>query len=40
MEETKTEVKEVSEGINGRLTIGVNTFSVSGFPHTLAQFKK
>lgn len=40
MEETKTEVKEVSEGLNGRLTIGVNTFSVSELPRVLAQFQK
>ncbi|GIO28031.1 HTH-type transcriptional regulator BsdA [Ornithinibacillus bavariensis] len=40
MEETKTEVKEVGKGVNGRLTIGVNTFSVSGLPRALKQFKK
>jgi LysR family transcriptional regulator, salicylic acid-responsive activator of bsdBCD len=40
MEETKTEVKEVGKGVNGRLTIGVNTFSVSGLPYLLGQFQK
>ncbi|GGP10816.1 LysR family transcriptional regulator [Oceanobacillus neutriphilus] len=40
MEETKAEVKEVGEGVNGRLSIGVNTFSVSGLPDTLEQFQK
>lgn len=39
MEETKTEVKEVGEGVNGRLTMDVNTFSVSGLPQILEQFK-
>lgn len=32
MEETKTEVMEDGQGVNGRLTIGVNTFSVNGLP--------
>ncbi len=40
MEETKTEVKEISRGVNGKLTIGINTFSFSGIPHILEQFKK
>lgn len=40
MEETKAEVKEVGKGVNGRLTMGVNTFSVSGLPQLLAQFQK
>lgn len=40
MEEIKTEVKEVGKGVNGRLTIGVNTFSVSRLPYLLKQFQK
>lgn len=40
MEETETEVKEVGKGVNGKLTIGVNTFSVSELPHILEQFQK
>lgn len=40
MEETKTEVMEVGKGLNGRLTIGVNTFSVNRLPHILEQFRK
>lgn len=40
MEEAKTEVKEVGKGVNGRLTIGVNTFSVSRLPHLLRQFQR
>lgn len=40
MEETKTEVKEVGKGVNGRLTIGVNTFSVNGLPEVLEEFQK
>lgn len=40
MEETKTEVMEVGKGINGRLTIGVNTFSVNGLSHILEQYQK
>jgi DNA-binding transcriptional LysR family regulator len=39
MEETKTEVMEVGKGVNGRLTIGVNTFSVSGLPEILEKFQ-
>jgi len=40
MEEAKMEVKEVGNGANGRLTIGVNTFSVAGLPEILLQFQK
>ncbi len=40
MEESKMEVKEVGNGANGRLTIGVNTFSVAGLPEILLQFQK
>ncbi|TQR14764.1 LysR family transcriptional regulator [Psychrobacillus soli] len=40
MEETKTEVMEVGKGLNGRLTIGVNTFSINRLPHILEQFQK
>lgn len=40
MEETKTEVMEVGKGVNGKLTIGINTFSVSGLPKVLKQFQK
>ncbi|WP_025784623.1 LysR family transcriptional regulator [Sporosarcina sp. D27] len=38
MEDTKTEVTEVGKGVNGRLTIGVNTFSVNGMPEILKEF--
>ncbi len=40
MEEAKMEVKEVGEGINGKLTIDVNTFSVDRLPEILDQFQK
>jgi len=40
MEEAKTEVMEVGKGLNGRLTIGVNTFSVNGLSHILEQYQK
>ncbi|PKR85789.1 LysR family transcriptional regulator [Heyndrickxia camelliae] len=40
MEEAKMEVKEVGNGVNGRLTIGINTFSVVEFPELLYKFKK
>jgi len=40
MEEAKMEVKEVGNGVNGRLTIGVNTFSVADLPDILHQFQK
>jgi DNA-binding transcriptional LysR family regulator len=39
LEETKTEVMEVGKGVNGRLTIGVNTFSVRGLPEVLETFQ-
>lgn len=39
MEEAKMEVKEVGNGVNGRLTIGINTFSVVEFPELLNKFK-
>lgn len=40
MEEAQTEVKEVGEGLNGKLTIGVNTFSVAGLTETLHRFQR
>ncbi|MGK9182550.1 LysR family transcriptional regulator [Priestia filamentosa] len=40
MEEAKMEVKEVGDGINGRLTVGINTFSVAELSEILHQFKK
>ncbi|MBU8878169.1 LysR family transcriptional regulator [Bacillus sp. FJAT-29790] len=40
MEEAKMEVKEVGNGVSGRLTIGINTFSVVGLPELLHQFHK
>ncbi|MEH7390310.1 LysR family transcriptional regulator [Bacillus sp. JJ1474] len=40
MEEARMEVKEVGNGVSGRLTIGVNTFSVVELPELLHQFHK
>ncbi|GAB6991176.1 LysR family transcriptional regulator [Paenibacillus pini] len=40
MEEAKMEVKEVGNGANGRLTIGINTFSAVELPDILHQFHK
>ncbi|KGR79156.1 LysR family transcriptional regulator [Ureibacillus manganicus] len=40
MEETKSEVMEVGRGLNGKLTIGVNTFSVNGLPKVFKHFQK
>ncbi|MEK5391064.1 LysR family transcriptional regulator [Margalitia sp. FSL K6-0131] len=40
MEEAKMEVKEVGDGVNGRLTIGINTFSFVELPELLNEFKK
>ncbi|MBB6669128.1 LysR family transcriptional regulator [Cohnella nanjingensis] len=40
MEEAKIEVKEVGAGVNGKLTIGINTFSVVGLPEILQQFQQ
>ncbi|SIT92979.1 LysR family transcriptional regulator [Edaphobacillus lindanitolerans] len=40
MEETKTEVMDVSKGVHGKLAIGVNTFSVAGLPRILEQFQE
>lgn len=40
MEEAKMEVREVGNGLNGRLTIGVNTFSVAELPEILYQFQQ
>ncbi|MGE8207359.1 LysR family transcriptional regulator [Heyndrickxia sp. NPDC080065] len=40
MEEAKMEVKEVGNGVNGRLTIGINTFSVVELPELLHKFQK
>ncbi|KMY51185.1 LysR family transcriptional regulator [Peribacillus loiseleuriae] len=38
LEEAKMDVKEVEDGVKGRLTIGVNTLSVVGLPELLNQF--
>ena len=40
MEEAKMEVKEVESGVNGRLTIGINTFSIAELPELLEQFQQ
>ncbi|QPQ31475.1 LysR family transcriptional regulator [Lysinibacillus sp. JNUCC 51] len=40
MEEARMEVKEVGNGESGRLTIGINTFSVNGLQDLLHQFQK
>lgn len=40
MEEAKLEVKEVGNGVNGRLTLGINTFSAVELPEILHQFQK
>ncbi|WP_460319760.1 LysR family transcriptional regulator [Paenibacillus sp. YSY-4.3] len=40
MQEAELEVKEVGNGVNGSLTIGVNTFSVTGLPEILHQFQQ
>jgi DNA-binding transcriptional LysR family regulator len=40
LEEAKMEVKGVESGVNGRLTIGINTFSVAELPELLHQFQK
>ncbi|WP_248926180.1 LysR family transcriptional regulator [Paenibacillus hamazuiensis] len=40
MEEATAEVKEVGNGVNGTLAIGVNTFSVAELPEILEQFRK
>lgn len=40
MEEAKREVIEVESGVKGRLTIGVNTFSVAEFPEILHSFRE
>lgn len=40
LQEAKMEVNEVGNGVNGRLTIGVNTFSVAELPEILLQFQK
>ncbi|MGG2063242.1 LysR family transcriptional regulator [Bacillus sp. S14(2024)] len=40
MEEARMEVKEVGNGVSGRLTVGINTFSVAGLPELLHQFHK
>ncbi|CDQ40890.1 LysR family transcriptional regulator [Virgibacillus salexigens] len=39
MEEAKVNVKEVGYGVNGRLTLGINTFSVAELPEILHQFR-
>lgn len=38
MEEAKMEIKEVGNGVNGKLTIGINTFSVDELSKLLYQF--
>lgn len=40
MEEAKIEVKEVGNGVNGKLTIGINTFSFVKLPEILHKFQK
>ncbi|MGG3800892.1 LysR family transcriptional regulator [Metabacillus fastidiosus] len=40
MEEAKTEIKEVGNGVNGRLSIGINTFSEANLSEVLQQFHK
>ncbi|QHT61111.1 LysR family transcriptional regulator [Paenibacillus lycopersici] len=40
MQEAQMEVKEVGNGVNGRLAIGVNTFSVADLPGILHRFRK
>ncbi|MCU6709085.1 LysR family transcriptional regulator [Paenibacillus sp. J5C_2022] len=40
LEEAKMEVKEVGNGVNGKLKIGLNTFSVAGLSHLLHQFRE
>ncbi|QHW29761.1 LysR family transcriptional regulator [Paenibacillus rhizovicinus] len=40
MEEAKMEVKDVGNGVNGRLTVGVNTFSVAELPEILLRFQR
>ncbi|CAG7610666.1 HTH-type transcriptional regulator GltC [Paenibacillus solanacearum] len=40
MEEALLEVREVGDGVNGRLSIGVNTFSAVELPDLLRQFQR
>lgn len=40
MEEAKMEVKEVGNGVNGTLSLGINTFSAAELPEILGQFHK
>ncbi|MEC2078398.1 LysR family transcriptional regulator [Metabacillus fastidiosus] len=40
MEEAKTEIKEVGNGVNGRLSIGINTFSQANLSEVIQQFHK
>lgn len=40
MEEAKLEVREVGNGVHGRLTLGVNTFSVATLPQVLIRFQQ
>ncbi|RAP78464.1 LysR family transcriptional regulator [Paenibacillus montanisoli] len=40
MEEAKLEVKEVGNGVNGRLNLGINTFSDVELPDLLNRFRK
>jgi len=40
MDEAKTEVMDVGSGVHGRLTIGVNTFSVVELPEILRKFQQ
>lgn len=40
MDEAKTEVMDVGSGVHGRLTIGINTFSVVELPEILRKFQQ
>ncbi|MFD0958018.1 LysR family transcriptional regulator [Paenibacillus chungangensis] len=40
LEEAKLEVKEVGNGVNGRLKLGLNTLSVAGLSHILHHFRE
>ena len=40
MQEAQMEVKDVGNGVNGRLAMGVNTFSVADLPEVLHRFQQ
>jgi len=40
MEEAEAEVKDIGLGLHGRLTLGINTFSVIELPQLLQQFQQ